>query len=227
LNGSALESVRSLAGQPHSAPTLTKVFQNVKTKTLLALSLILSLAGCATVQPNSQLPLVRTEQTLTVALAAVDSFLSFEYRRRADVPKEVQDIAARVRSKAVGAFESANRLRIAYKVNRNAKNEADLMTALAAVDALVGEVRVWIPKATASGMGSATDNLIAEAESSRTVSTGSWVALVPVFVDLAREVYVMVNKAREAAKQNAEWDLAAEEAFAAKLSAIKTAAHWK
>jgi len=192
-----------------------------------AVVLSLILAGCATVQPNSQLPLVRTEQTLTVALAAVDSFLSFEYRRRADVPKEVQDIAARVRSKAIGAFESANRLRIAYKVNRNAKNEADLMTALAAVDALVGEVRVWIPKATASGTESATDNLIAEAESSRTVSTGSWIALVPVFVDLAREVYVMVNKSRDAAKQNAEWDLAAEEAFAAKLSAIKTAAHWK
>ena len=192
-----------------------------------AVVLSLILAGCATVQPNSQLPLVRTEQTLTVALAAVDSFLSFEHRRRADVPKEVQDIAARVRSKAVGAFESANRLRIAYKVNRSAENEASLLTALSVVDALVGEVRVWVPKATASGTGSATDNLIAEVESSRTVSTGSWVALVPVFVDLAREVYVMVNKARDAAKQNAEWDLAAEEAFAAKLSAIKTAAHWK
>ena len=211
---------------------LTNQFQSVKTKTFLALSLILSLAGCATVQTNSQLPLVRTEQTLTVALAAVDSFLSFEYRRRADVPKEVQDIASRVRSKAVGAFESANRLRIAYKVNRNSKNEADLMTAIAAVDAIVSEVRVWVPKATASGIGKqsltvATDDLISEAESSRAVSTGSWVALVPVFVDLAREVYVMVNKARDAAKQSAEWDLAAEEAFAAKLSAIKTAAHWK
>jgi hypothetical protein len=206
---------------------LTNQFLNVKTKTLLALSLILSLAGCATIQPNSQLPLVRTEQTLTVALAAVDSFLSFEYRRRADVPKEVQDIAARVRSKAVGAFESANRLRIAYKVNRSAENEASLLTALSVVDALVSEVRVWVPKATASGTNSATENLVAEAESSRTVSTGSWVALVPVFVDLAREVYVMVNKAKDAAKQNAEWDLAAEEAFAARLSAIKTAAHWK
>lgn len=211
---------------------LTNQSANVKTKTLLTLSLILSLAGCATVQTNSQLPLVRTEQTLTVALAAVDSFLSFEYRRRADVPKEVQDIAARVRSKAVGAFESANRLRIAYKVNRNTKNEADLMTAIAAVDAIVSEVRVWVPKATASGTGKqsltvATDDLISEAESSRTASTGSWVALVPVFVDLAREVYVMVNKARDAAKQHTEWDLAAEEAFAAKLSAIKTAAHWR
>ena len=192
-----------------------------------AVVLSLILAGCATVQTNSQLPLVRTEQTLTVALAAVDSFLSFEYRRRADVPKEVQEIASRVRSKAVGAFESANRLRIAYKVNRSAENEASLLTALSVVDALVSEVRVWVSKATASGTGSATDNLIAEAESSRTVSTGSWVALVPVFVDLAREVYVMVNKALDAAKQNAEWDLAAEEAFAAKLSAIKTAAHWK
>ena len=143
------------------------------------------------------------------------------------MPKEVQEIASRVRSKAVGAFESANRLRIAYKVNRSAENEASLLTALSVVDAIVGEVRVWVPKATASGTGSATENLIAEAESSRTVSTGSWVALVPVFVDLAREVYVMVNKARDAAKQNAEWDLAAEEAFTAKLSAIKTAAHWK
>lgn len=191
-----------------------------------ALIVALAVAGCVTVPPN-QAPAVRAEQTLSISLAAIDSFLAFEHRRRADLPVEVREIAGRVRAKAPAAFDSANRLRLAYKANRNAKGEADLLTALSIVDALVGEIRVWVPKATASGVGSATASLIAEAEASKHATTGSWVALVPVFVDLAREIYSVVSKARESAKQAAEWDLQAEEAFAARLSAIKTAAHWQ
>jgi len=59
------------------------------------------------------------------------------------------------------------------------------------------------------------------------VTAQSWVALVPVFVDLAREIYAVVNRTREAVKQDAEWTLAEEADFAVKLAALKTAEHWR
>lgn len=199
----------------------------MKRLTFIILPALAILCGCATVQPSNQSAVVRAEQVLSISLAAIDSFLAFESRRRADVPAEVREIASRVRAKASTAFDSANRLRLAYKANRNDKGEADLLTALAGVDALVAEIRVWVPRTTASGTDGATASLIAEAQASKSASTGSWVALVPVFVDLAREIYVVVNRARESAKQDAEWDVAAEDAFATRLAAIRSSPHWK
>jgi len=198
----------------------------MKNPAIICLVIASILAGCATVR-QGQAPVVRAEQTLSIALAAIDSFLAFEHRRRDDVPAEVREIAGRVRAKAPAAFDSANRLRLSYKANRNAKGEADLLTALAGVDALVAEIRVWVPRTTASGTDGATASLIAEAQASKSASTGSWVALVPVFVDLAREIYVVVNKARESARQDAEWDVVAEDAFAARLATIHSSPHWK
>lgn len=202
----------------------------MKRLAFVILSTLAILCGCSTVQPGNQSAVVRAEQVLSISLAAIDSFLAFESRRRADVPAEVRAIASRVRAKAPQAFESANRLRLAYKANRTASNEAGLITALAVVESLVAEIRVWVPQAVASSTGpkaSAVDALVDEAKAIQSVSTGSWIALVPVFVDLAREIYATVNKAREAAKQSAEWDLPAEESFAARLTAIRVAAHWK
>jgi len=201
-------------------------------KLLAALALCL-LTACATVRPGNQPAEVRAEQTLSVSLAALDSFVAFEHRRRADVPPLVRDVAARVRLNAPRALDSANALRLAYKGNRNAQNQAGLLTALAVVESLVSEIRVWVPATTASGVipksvsGSTVQSLIAEARASQIVTAQSWVALVPVFVDLAREVFAVVNRTREAVKQDAEWTLAAEADFAVKLSALKTAEHWR
>lgn len=198
----------------------------------LALCVMFSF-GCSTVRPGSQSAEVRAEQTLAVSLAALDSFVAFEHRRRADVPPLVRDIAARVRREAPKALDSANALRLAYKGNRSAENKAGLLTALAVVDALVGEIRVWVPATSANGAipkpasGSTVQALIAEARASQTVTAQSWVALVPVFVDLAREVWSVVNRTREAARQDSEWDLPQEADFAAKLTALKAAPHWK
>lgn len=197
-------------------------------KPILAILAALTLSACSTIRPGSQSAEVRAEQTLSVSLAALDSFVAFEHRRRSDVPPLVRDVAARVRLNAPRALDSANALRLAYKGNRNAENQAGLLTALAVVESLVAEIRVWVPATTASGpVASPVADLIREARASQTVTAQSWVALVPVFVDLAREVFAVVNRTREAVKQDAEWTLAEEADFAVKLAALKTAEHWR
>lgn len=186
------------------------------------------LTACSTVRPGSQSAEVRAEQTLAVSLAALDSFVAFENRRRADVPPLVRDIAARVRREAPKALDSANALRLAYKGSRNAQNEANLLTALNVVDALVGEIRVWVPSTSASGPGNRSiDKLMQEAAASKAVTTQSWTVLVPVFIDLAKEIYFVVNRTREAVKQDQEWNLQQEADFAAQLTALKSAPHWR
>ena len=197
-------------------------------KTILAAITLCLLAACATVRPGNQTVEICAEQVLAVSLSALDSFVAFEHRRRADVPPLVRDVAARVRLNAPKALDSANALRLAYKGNRNAENQAGLLTALAVVESLVAEIRVWVPTTSASGSGaSPVADLIREARASQTVTTQSWVALVPVFVDLAREVFAVVNRTREAVKQDTEWTLAEEADFAVKLAALKTAEHWR
>lgn len=203
------------------------IARSVIKRIALFLSLLV-LSGCATIQTGSQSAEVRAEQTLSISLAALDSFVAFEHRRRADVPAVVRDVAYRVRLNAPKALDSANALRIAYKSNRSAENKAGLLTALVVVDALVGEIRVWVPATSASGPGhSEVAALLREAEASKVVTAQSWVALVPVFVDLAREIYRVVNQVRETTKQDAEWTLQKEADFAAQLSNLKTAAHWQ
>lgn len=197
---------------------------------LVTLPLSLALCGCNTVRQGSQVSVVRAEQVLAVSVAALDSFVAFEKRRHADAPALVRDVAYKVRLEAPKALDTANALRLAYKSNRTPQNAADLLTALAVVDAMVAEVRVWAPATTKSGgigRSLVVDDLIREARASQTLTTQSWVALVPVFVDVAREVYRVVNQVREATKQNAEWDMQQEADFAAKLSNLKAALHWK
>lgn len=197
-------------------------------KPLLAILAALTLSACSTVRPGGQTSEVRAEQTLAVSLAALDSFVAFEHRRRADVPPLVRDIAARVRREGPKALDSANALRLAYKGSRNAQNEANLLTALSVVDAIVGEIRVWVPSTSASGPGqSSVADLIRESAASKVVTTESWVVLVPVFIDLAREVWAVVNRTREAVKQDQEWNLQQEADFAAQLTALKAAPHWR
>ena len=197
-------------------------------KTILAAICLLTLSGCVTPRPGNQTIEIRAEQVLAVSAAALDSFVAFEYRRSADVPPLVRDVARRVRLEAPKALDSANALRLAYKGNRSAANEAGLLTALAMVETLVAEIRVWNPATSAGGPGnSAVDQLRREAAASRTVTAQSWAVLVPVFIDLAREIYAVVNRTREAAKQSEEWNLQQESDFAARLSTFKTAEHWR
>jgi outer membrane biogenesis lipoprotein LolB len=197
-------------------------------KTILAAIALCLLTACATIRPGNQSAEVRAEQTLSVSLAALDSFITFEHRRSADVPALVRDVARRIRSEAPKALDSANNLRLAYKSNRTAANEANLFTALAVVDSMLAEIRVWVPATSASGPDNrVVDRLIREAAASKTVTAQSWTVLVPVFIDLAREIYAVVNRTREAVKQDMEWSLQQNADFAAKLAGLKTAPHWR
>ena len=197
-------------------------------KTILAALCLLTLSACVTPRPGNQTAEIRAEQVLSVSAAALDSFVAFEHRRRADVPPLVRDVASRVRLNAPKALDSANALRLAYKSNRTPQNEAGLLTALAMVETIVAEIRVWVPATSASGPGnSAVDQLRREAAASRTVTAQSWAVLVPVFIDLAREVFAVINRTREAVKQDAEWTLAQESDFAALLADFKSQPHWK
>lgn len=197
-------------------------------KTILAALCLLTLSACVTPRPGNQTVEIRAEQVLAVSAAALDSFLAFEHRRRADVPPLVRDVAQRVRLEAPKALDSANALRLAYKSNRTPANEAGLLTALAMVETLVAEIRVWNPATSSGGPGnSAVDQLRREAAASRTVTAQSWAVLVPVFIDLAREIYGIVNRTREAVKQDREWSFVEDLAFAEKLALIPTLPHWK
>lgn len=206
-------------------------------KFILALPLLF-LSACVTPRPGSQTAEIRAEQVLAVSAAALDSFVAFEFRRRADVPPLVRDVARRIRLEAPRALDSANNLRLAYKGNRSAQNEAGLLTALAMVETLVSEIRVWVPATAASEtitsgradwktVTASADALTREAAAIKIVTAQSWAVLVPVFIDLAREVYAVVNRTREATQQSAEWTLAEEADFAAKLAGFKTAQHWR
>lgn len=195
---------------------------------LLPFALALLISGCATVQPGNQSAAVQAERTLTISLAALDSFLRFESAHRAELPPSVAAIAAAVRRDAPRALTSANTLRMAYKANRSG-GEANLFTALAVVESLVGQVRVWVPQTVAAEPGRPrrhTLELDAEAASfDRT--PGSWSLLIPIIVDLSREVFRAVNESRAAARQNAEWTAAEDAAFAAKLAATVALPHWQ
>ena len=185
--------------------------------------------ACATVQPGSQSAEVQAERTLTISLAALDSFLRFESAHRAELPPSVAVIAAAVRRDAPRALTSANTTRMAYKSNRSG-GEASLWTALAVVDSLVGQVRVWLPPTTASAAEKVRRHALeleAEARSHDGKTTGSFILLVPLFVDLAKEVFKAVNESRAAAAQSAEWTGEQDAAFAAKLTLTVNSPHWK
>lgn len=204
-------------------------------KLLLALPVLL-LTACATVQPGNQTAEVNAERTLTVSLAAIDSFLRFEAAHRAELPPSVALVAAALRRDAPKALVSANTTRMAYKLNRGASGEANLLTALAVVESLTGQTRVWINPATVAAGGPArshTRELEAEAKQKHLPreqegrTPGSWAALVPLFSDLAVQIFKAVNESRAAAKQSEEWSPEADAAFAAKLTLTTSLPHWK
>jgi len=202
----------------------------MKTNLLLICAVLtFGLAGCATVQPGSQSAEVQAERSLIVSLAAIDGFLRFESAHRSELPPTVAAIGSAVRRDAPKALQSSNTTRMAYKANRSG-GEASLWTALAVVDSLVGQVRVWLPPTTASAAGQRRHHALeleSEARSHGGKTTGSFIVLVPLFVDLAKEVFKAVNESRAAAAQSAEWTPEQDASFAANLTATVALPHWQ
>lgn len=188
---------------------------------------LLSAVGCKTLNSGTNVE-IHAEQTLSIALSSLDSFLLFEYKRRGDLPKEVQDIAARLRRYVPQALVTANNLRLSYKNNRSAEKAVSVTSALAMVDSFVGEIRVWIPKSVSGRVGTGNiDKLIQESAGVNSTSVGSWVVLVPIFVDLAREVYKVVKETKASLNQTQEWSDMEDTAFSVRLQTLLVSDHWK
>jgi len=180
------------------------------------------LIGCATLNPSADPVAVRAEQTLSVALGIVDTALKYEASN--DLPDSFKRAATKVRSKAADAFISADRVRVAYKQGKATGDQ--LVMALDLVNSIVGEVRWWKAKSSA-GPQDYVYLTIVEAEETKIVSSASWIAAVPMFIDLGKSVYNVVLDIRKSLSQSKEWSPAEDEAFRKQLLQTVTQDHWK
>jgi predicted secreted protein len=125
-------------------------------RSLLAALVVLSfVAGCATVTSGDPI-VVRAEQSVNIAFDTVDTFLYVEKYHRADLEKisaDIHKVAESVREKGPDGFRAARRLIDVYKNNRTDENKANLLTALAFVQALANEVSPYLAKYEAAKGG--------------------------------------------------------------------------
>lgn len=112
---------------------------------LLLLPLLLG-GGCATLNPNADPVVVNAERTIEVARVTLDAFVRFEFNQRAKCPPEVQAAAESIRRHAPEWFNRALRLKQAYKLNRNAENKANLLTAVAVLQTAASEAATALAK---------------------------------------------------------------------------------
>ncbi len=189
-------------------------------------ALILIATGCATPQPTADIPALRAEQTLVIALATVDTALKFEADNRALVPESIRTAAAEVRDHAAKAFTTADDVRLAYK--RGQATESKLLLCLTLVEELVVQVKWWGGQSPNNPAGqSATGMILLEAEVYASGSPAGWVTTVPIVVHLAKEVYQLVNEVRSTFAQDTQWTSEQDAEFRSKLLRTVTSDHWK
>ena len=100
----------------------------------LALS-ILIFAGCAVIEPGQDAVAVRAEQATTLTFEICNNFLLWERSNEALVGKPVHAFAEDLRRQAPGWFTAARTFTKVYKANRTAENKANLLTAIAVLEA--------------------------------------------------------------------------------------------
>jgi hypothetical protein len=118
---------------------------------LLAMALAISVTGCATLNPGADPVVVRAEQSIKVAFDTFDTFLKMEKSNQArirDKVPAVHEFAEWLRApgpngspRGIAIIESANTVKNAYKRNRSPENKANLISALAAVEAAVSQTQ--------------------------------------------------------------------------------------
>lgn len=129
--------------------------------TLIAVS-FLSFQGCSTTlfgnagnttpalsASTSSSIVVASEKTLRVSKDTIDLFLHLEYDNKALVKAnfpQVHAFAETLRKQAPDALIAANNAKNAFKHNRNASNQASLMTAVATVSELAAQSQQYINK---------------------------------------------------------------------------------
>ena len=103
---------------------------------IIGLSTLFGLMGCSTLNTGADPVVVRAEQTSQIAFSLIDRFLKWEYDNRAILPQDVRQSARQMRQHAPEALITLKTLTKAYKKNRTEAGKADLLTALAVVEAL-------------------------------------------------------------------------------------------
>ncbi len=208
---------------PH---TLINTQQRILATTALAALTLLLAKGCATLKPNADPVAVRAEQTLSVALLTVDAALKFESENREQLPDSIREAAAAVRSNAARAFTSADDVRLAYK--RGAATESKLLLALTLLEELVIQVKWWTGISPASMAGlTATETLVIEAEVYGGGSPASWSAAIPLAIELAKQIYGLINGIRDNLRQDMQWNAEEDAVFRSRLLQTITQDHWR
>lgn len=126
------------------------------TSMIAALALAISFQGCTlfsgttanstpalSAQVSSNV-VIAAEKSLKTAKDSIDLFLHLEYDNRELVKKnfpEVHNVAEMLRRNAPKALDDANKAKNTFKHNRNAENQASLMTAWAVVTEYVAKAQ--------------------------------------------------------------------------------------
>lgn len=98
-----------------------------------------ALVGCATLHGDPVV--IHAEQAVKIGFDICNAFVVFEHQRNSqgELGPEVRAAAEEIRQHAPGWIESANLLIKVYKANKTPENKANLLTALAVLQAGVDE----------------------------------------------------------------------------------------
>ncbi len=109
-------------------------------------SVALLTSGCATIQGDPVA--VRTQQAMSLAFDTMDAFVRFEHANnsKGELGPEIRNVAEKIRAGAPRWMASANIMLRTYQANRTPENKANLMTALAVLQAGAAEATKYLAK---------------------------------------------------------------------------------
>lgn len=132
---------------------MTMKLMNMMVRWSLCLALWV-MTGCASVAPGHDPVVVRAEQSLSIAFDTIDTFLKLEHGNQELVKQKVPEVhafAQKLRAKVtvggktqpfgISVIQSATDVKNAYKRNRSPENKANLISALASLEAIVRETQ--------------------------------------------------------------------------------------
>ncbi len=103
------------------------------------------LTGCASITSGDPV-VVRTEQAMSLAFDTMDAFVKFEhlYNSKGELGPDVRNAAEKIRAGAPKWMATAKIMLQTYKNNRTEENKANLMTALAMLQAGASEATKYL-----------------------------------------------------------------------------------
>ena len=129
---------------------ISKIFGSLLVSLLLLRSAVIPVTvmstGCATIQGDPVA--VRTQQAMSLAFDTMDAFVRFEHANnsKGELGPEIRDVAEKIRAGAPKWMASANIMLRTYQANRTPENKANLMTALAVLQAGAAEATKYLAK---------------------------------------------------------------------------------